>query len=40
MGADRQGIVTRPPREMDDSARAQATARLTVLMGAEGSEAA
>ena len=30
----------RPPREMDDSARAQATARLTVLMGAEGSEAA
>lgn len=32
--------IYRPPREMDDSARAQATARLTVLMGAEGSEAA
>lgn len=32
--------IYRPPRKMDDSARATATARLAVLMGAEGSEAA
>ena len=32
--------IYRPPREMDDSTRQRATARLAVLMGAERSEAA
>ena len=32
--------IYRPPREMDDTTRQRATARLAVLMGAERSEAA